>query len=189
MKVVILNDYRVEALLSDKELDGYGISYEEIDYKNIETRRFLWSVAGDISEQFGISVPLSGRLLIEVIKDADGVFRICFSSLGSPLCDEKSVKQLVKAQSLPFIAEFSDIEYVLKILPMLKFSQSGSLFERNGKYRLLFEVTAAEREEIFDAVCEFSESTDCSRLEAASCRESWNCIIPENAVKKLSEYF
>ncbi len=189
MKVVILNDYRVEALLSAGELDGYGISYEEIDYKNIETRRFLWSIAGDITAQSGVRVPLSGKILIEVIKDGNDIYRICFSSLGSPLCDEKSVKQLVKAQSSPFIAEFSDIEYVLKSLPRLNIKYNGSLFEKDGKYRMIFEGYPADREEIFSAICEFTEHIDFSRLEIAKCRENWNCIIPENAVKKLTEYF
>ena len=189
MKVVIPNDYRVEVVLSCAELDGYGISYEEIDYKNIETRRFLWSVTGDIATLSGVRVPLSGRLLIEVIKDAEDEYRICFSSLGAPFSDEKSVKQLVKAETTPLIAEFSDIEYVLKCLPEIRAYEGGALFEKDGKYRMIFDVPPSVREQLVTAVCEFSELLDFSRLEAAKCREYWNCIISEKAVKKLTEYF
>ncbi len=189
VKVVVLNDYRVEAVLSCEELDGYGISYEEIDYKNIETRRFLWSVTGDIASLCGVRVPLSGKILIEVIKDAGDEFRICFSSLGAPFCDEKSVKQLVKTQTVSLTAEFADIEYVLKSLPRLSSFEEGALVERDGKYRMLFDVLPSVREELVSAVCEFAEKLDYSRLEAAKSREGWNCIIPEKAVKKLREYF
>ena len=36
MNVTIRNEYRVEAVLTSDELNEYGITYEEIDYKNID---------------------------------------------------------------------------------------------------------------------------------------------------------
>ncbi len=189
MKVVFPNDFRAEAWLSSSELDGYGISYEEIDYGNIETRRFLWSVAGDMSSISGVRVPLSGKLLIEVIKDGSDLYKICFSSLGAPFCDNKSVKQLVKSEKEQIVAEFADFEHIIKCLAGLKKIEETALFENNGRYRMIFNGLASDMQDVLDAVCEFSDILPLSGAQLAQCKEKWSCIIPDNAVKKLSEYF
>lgn len=189
MRVVIPNDFRAEAWLSSSELEDYGISYEEIDYKNIETRRFLWRVAGDMASISGVRVPMSGKLLIEVIKDGSDLYKICFSSLGSSLCDNKSVKQLVKSEKHSIIAEFSDFEHILRCLPRLEKVGSSALFEKAGKYRMIFGTLSSDFEDVADSVCEFAQIIPLSDVQLARCREDWSCIIAENAVKKLSEYF
>lgn len=191
MNVTIRNEYRVEAVLTAKELSEYGITYEEIDYKNIETRRVLWTVLDEIKRRYGIKMSLAGKLLIEVIKESDDRFRLCFSSLPPHGSDLKSIKQLIKTENLPIVAEFDTFEDVLSVLSGADpFIADGSvLYEKNGRYRMLFYVSAEKKAVLYGLLCEFAMVFGEPAVEKARCEEHWNCIISENAVNKLISVF
>ncbi|MBR3766927.1 MAG: adaptor protein MecA [Clostridia bacterium] len=189
MNITVRNEYRVEAELTADELKIYGITYEQFDYKNIETRRVLWSLLDEIRRLYGISLSLSGKLLIEVIKESEEKYRICFSSLPPHGNDLKSVKQLIKSENTPVVAEFCCFEDVLSAALNTECYDSCSLFEKNGKYRLIFYVPSKEKTELLGKICEFAELPENPSLEKARCEEMWKCIITEDAVKKLISAF
>lgn len=189
MNITVRNEYRVEAELTADELRIYGITYEQFDYKNIETRRVLWSLLDEIRRLYGISLSLSGKLLIEVIKESEDKYRICFSSLPPHGNDLKSVKQLIKSENTPVVAEFCCFEDVLSAALNTEYYDSCSLFEKNGKYRLIFYVPSKEKTELLGKICEFAELSENPSLEKARCEELWNCIITDDAVKKLISAF
>ncbi len=190
MNVTIRNEYRVEAVLTSDELNEYGITYEEIDYKNIETRRVLWTVLDEIKRRYDVRMSLAGKLLIEVIKESENSFRLCFSSLPPHGCDIKSVKQLVKTENLPVIAEFNSFEELLTSLSGIKgLTKEGILYEKNGRYRMVFYCTPEDKAVLYGMLCEFSEVYCASSVEKARCEEYWNLIIPQKAVSKLISAF
>lgn len=189
MNFLIKNEYRTEIILSSRELGDYGITYEEIDYGNIETRRLLWALQGEVQKRYGYTIPLSGRVLIEVIKERDDRVRICFSSLFEKSEDEGSLKQLVKNNACPVIAEFSDLEDMLSASSLLNPGIKSSLYEKNGKYRILFSPLQEEKEVLIFCLCEFSEIFESSPTEAARCSEAWNLLAVNNAVCRLHGLF
>lgn len=191
MNVSIKNEYRVEAVFSAAELSEYGITYEEFDYKNIETRRVLWTILDEIKDRYGVKMSLSGKLLIEVIKESEDKFRVCFSSLPPHDCDHKSVKQLVKTESLPVIAEFDSFEDVLSAVFGLPDGQISfsELYENKSRYRVLLFADSSEKANLCSAICEFGNILTEPLLEKARCEEHWNCIIDGNAVNRLISAF
>ncbi len=189
MNFLIRNEYRTEIILSSRELSGYGITYEEIDYGNIGTRRLLWALQGEVQKKYGYTIPLSGKVLIEVIKEQEDSVRICFSSLPEKSGDGNSVKQLVKSSTCPVIAEFSDLEEMLFAVSLLDPNIKSSLFEKNGKYRILFSPSSEGKEELIFCLCEFSDVFENSPKETAKCSESWNMIAENNAVSRLHGLF
>ncbi len=189
MNIILRNEYRVEAQLSLSELNALGITYDELDYGNIETRRVLWLLAEKIRNSCGFGINFSGRLLIEVIKENENCFRICFSELSDKTSDEKSVKQLVKSENTPVVAEFEDIEAIISGLNFLENADGSSLYEKDGKYRLVLSVSQSEKQKLFLRLQEFSEILPEPLLENARCEELWNCIVKNDAVKKLTEAF
>lgn len=189
MNFLIKNEYRTEITLSSRELADYGITYEELDYGNIGTRRLLWALQGEVKRSYGYTIPLSGKVLIEVIKEQEDCIRICFSSLDAKSADGSSVKQLVKSCACPVIAEFSDLEEMLFAASLLTAEIKSSLFEKNGKYRLLFSPSSEKREELILCLCEFSEILESSPRETAECSESWNIIAESNAISCLHRLF
>ncbi len=185
MNFLIRNEYRAEIILSFPELQSYGITYEEIDYGNIGTRRLLWTLQGEVRKRYGYTIPLSGKVLIEVIKEQENSVRICFSSLPEKSGDGSSVKQLIKSSPCPLIAEFTDLENMLFAVSLLSADIKSSLFEKNGKYRILFFPSEGEKEELIFCLCEFAEISENSPKEAAKCSEAWNMIAENNAVCRL----
>ena len=65
----------------------------------------------------------------------------------------------------------------------------SSLFEKNGKYRILFSPDEKEREELIFCLCEFSEISESSPVKEAMCYEMWNMIAESNAVSLLHGLF
>ncbi len=189
MNLLVRNEYRTEIILSSPELESYGITYEEIDYGNIETRRFLWALQREVQKIYGYRINLSGKMLIEVIRDSEDVIRICFSLLSPKQADDNSVKQLVKSCTNPLIAEFSDFEEMLEAVSIIGFDIKSSLFEKNGKYRISFFADEATQSILTFTLCEFAEIFENSPKEAALCNETWNIISADNAVNCLQELF
>ncbi|MBE6790294.1 MAG: adaptor protein MecA [Clostridia bacterium] len=189
MNIIFRNEYRVEAEITDEELDSFGVTYEELDYGNIETRRVLRNIAEKIRMLSGAEINFSGRLLIEVIKERSDLFRICFSRLSNKNGDDKSVKQLVKSENEPVVAEFSDIEDVLLSLPLFERDTLSSLYEKNGKYRLIAYLPGEKKERLLLRISEFSEVMPEGLTEKARCEELWSCIIEGSALSKLNEVF
>lgn len=67
MQFEVQNEYRVRALLTDEDLKEMEVSFESLDYRDPETRRFLWQLLYRMRED-GIGLKLDGRLLIEAAK-------------------------------------------------------------------------------------------------------------------------
>jgi hypothetical protein len=100
MKINPVNDYRVEVELCAEELARLGLTFEAMDWADVDTRRALWSLVGMLKEQ-GVNVSLSGRLLIEAGKLPDGV-RLCFTSLpetGKPRLRLKKETPVLRCES------------------------------------------------------------------------------------------
>ena len=71
------NKFIVE--LSPFDMNELDITYEEMDYSDIETRRVIWTILEKVRESTGCDVDPSGRLVIEAAADADGGCILCFT--------------------------------------------------------------------------------------------------------------
>lgn len=188
MIITVRNEYRVEASLTENELSGYGITYDKLDYSEIETRRVLWTLFDDIKRKSGVEMALSGKVLIEVMKESVGSYRVCFTSLSSQR-DEKSVKQLIKSENQPVAAEFSDFENLLASVGFLTDLYESSLYEKNGEYILFLRIPSERKSLVLCKLAEFSLCRENAQVLEAQCDESGLCIIKENAVGILRDSF
>ena len=189
MIVTVQNKYRVEAELTESELIAYGITYEEMDYKNAETRRVLWTIYDEIKKLGDVSISFSGRLLIEVIKDLPDKYRICFTALDAKDTDRASLKQMIKSEEPPVVAEFSCFEDLLDAVRAIRCEYSGSLYEKNGVYRLICNVPSLHKEKTKNILGEFSVIVKNPIKAQSQCNEFWNCITENDAIKRVNGCF
>ncbi len=189
MNVLVLNEYRIGLTLSHKELDYYGITYEELDYSNIETRKFLWKITEDIRKNCGYNISLSGKMLIEVMRDREEAIKIYLTFLSRKSSDDYSLKQLIKNDIKPVTAEFFCFEDMLEAAVCLKGDIKSSLFERNGKYRLVLMPEEKDRESVIFSLCEFSQLLSDCPVEKASSEEHWTLIASSLALSQLTRAF
>ena len=184
MRILTVNEYRVEITLTPEELNGFDITYERMDYADADTRRVLWTLLSEARRVKGVSLDLSGRLLIEVNRDADGCCRVCFTALP-PKDESASVRQLVKTETEPVVLECADLDDAVRAAVACGKDTPGALFYRNGGYRLILSVNSDKREAVSMRVGEFGELPEKPALLAAECDELWQCVIPDRAPEML----
>ena len=72
MKIESVNENCFYILLSDEDMKELGISFEELDYSNIETRRVIWTLLEEARNSLKRDIDPQDRMLIEVSKNISG---------------------------------------------------------------------------------------------------------------------
>ena len=185
MRIVTVNEYRVEVTLTPEELDGFDITYEQLDYGNADTRRGMWTLLSEIRRVKGVDLDLSGKLLIEVRKEHDGLCRVCFTSLPAKEGQAASVKQLVKTETPPVLLETVGLDDAVRAASFCPPEWEASLYRRKNVYRLALRVRDDETEKARLRLCEFGDLITPAALSAAVCEERWQKLAEGNAVSLL----
>lgn len=185
MRIVPVNEYRVEVTLSPEELDGYDITYEQLDYADPDTRRVLWTLLSEVRRSSGVDLDLSGKLLIEATRETDGCCRVSFTSLPPRDGQNGSVKQLVKTETPPVVLECANLDDAALAAAACRTDAPSALYTLRGRYRLVFRVPSAERSAVALRVCEFGELPPHPARLAAECGEYWQCVSEDNAAAIL----
>ena len=119
MKIEAIGGEKILVALSDKDMTELDITYDEMDYSNIETRRVIWTILDEAKRSLGKSIDTDGRILIEVTPSDDGGCVMCFTTL--PSNDYKSKKKLIiKKDAEPIIFKALDENAFLDALNVLK---------------------------------------------------------------------
>jgi negative regulator of genetic competence, sporulation and motility len=72
MKIEAVTDNSFYILLTDEDMQTLGITFEELDYSNIETRRIIWTLLEDARSALGRDIDPRERMLIEVTRVSTG---------------------------------------------------------------------------------------------------------------------
>lgn len=131
MKIDPVNEYRVEIELADSEMEELGISYDDLDWADVETRRAMWNILSAVRKN-GVDLTLSGKVLIEAGKLKNGC-RLSFTVLP-PGGDTASVKSLVKGNPTAVLCS-GEKRNIEKAAAFFK-NADTSLYEREGVYVL-----------------------------------------------------
>lgn len=185
MRIITVNEYRVEVTLTPEELNEFDITYEQLDYADANTRRVLWTLLSEVRRLNGVSLDLSGRLLIEVNRETDGCCRVCFTSLPQKDGQNASVKQLVKSETAPVVLECADLDSVVRAVIAGKSDVPAALYRLGSRYRLILSVNSDERDSAALRVSEFGDLPPNPAVLAAECAELWQCVLPEGAAEML----
>ena len=119
MKIEAISDEKILVALSDKDMNELGITYDEMDYSNIETRRVIWTILDEAKHSLGKPLDTDGKILIEVTPSDDGGCIMCFTSM--PSSDSKSKKKLVMKKEIePLLFKALDEDSFLESLEILK---------------------------------------------------------------------
>ena len=66
MKIESNGEEKITVTLSNIDMADLDITYDEMDYSNIETRRVIWTILDKAQKTLGKAVDTDGKLLIEV---------------------------------------------------------------------------------------------------------------------------
>lgn len=119
MKIEANGEEKITVTLSHEDMHRLDITYDEMDYSNIETRRVIWTVLDEAKRVLGKPINTDGRLLIQVSPADDGGCLMLFTQM--PLLESKSKKRLImKKDCEPILFEPFDKNAFLDCIKILK---------------------------------------------------------------------
>lgn len=160
MKIEADGEEKIAVTLSHEDMHELDITYDEMDYSNIETRRVIWTVLDEAKRVLGKSVNTDSRLLVQVSPSDDGGCVMLFTQL--PPRESKSKKRLIMkkdAEPLLFCA-FDSNAFIdgIKILTENYLSvKSYEMLMYQNNYYIIVHTKPTFSEALEMHLCEFGE--------------------------------
>ena len=172
---------RIIVELSVEDMLELDITYENMDYSAIETRRVIWTVLDAAGKFLGREIDPSRKMIIEAMPMSSGGCVLCFTLLETAVRIKRPT--LIK-QAANLICDFDSLDGLYKAAQGCdadeEYTQS-SLYENDGRFRLIisspYDLRLLERH-----FCEFAACRKCDNLEADFTREHWNPIAECDAL-------
>ncbi|MBQ4625769.1 MAG: adaptor protein MecA [Clostridia bacterium] len=187
MKISSPAENRIIVDLNEQDMIELDITYDEMDYSTIETRRVIWTVLDAAGKVLGKTLDPSRRMVIEAVPRSEGGCTLFFTILE----DSKNgfrQKSTLKKQVDSLICEFSDLDSLFSAVSRLEegvCAVESSLYENGGSYRLIISspFDSARLRRFFSEFCVVSS---CEKLQCEYTKEHWQLIAPNNALSLLS---
>lgn len=133
-----VNKFIVE--LSPLDMNELDITYEEMDYSDIETRRVIWTILEKVRESTGCDVDPSGSLIIEAAADADGGCILCFTVPESKRRTSHHNPFCINKNSCGIVYEFRSVNDLLDMIKTVgkeNLPKSNKLYRNKKHFRLV----------------------------------------------------
>ena len=157
--------------LSRADMEKLDITYEKMDYSNIETRRVIWTILDRVRKRTGRDVDPSGSLMIEAAPDSEGG---CFLMFTVP-ASRRNIGTVISKNNGCQIFEFESTDDLLDMLSATgRKSSDFRIFTDGRKYRAEISVeTVASCQRIIE---EYGRFVGSDSLTSASTKEHWKEI-------------
>lgn len=189
MNIIAQTENKICIELTGEDMTQLDITYDELDYSNIETRRVLWTLLDEARHTLGYDIRITQRMLIEAVPGENGGCSIYFTVSDEP-AGKNGKKQLVKTSGVKTICQTNDIEAVIKLSKVLFASEKikrSALFTDGEKYRLIIVPKNSFSGDMEAVVGEFCEV--CDSALASYTNEHWKKLASPDAVGVLSAAF
>lgn len=176
---------RIIVELTQQDMLELEITYEDMDYSTIETRRVIWTVLDEAGKALGRELDPSRRMIIEATPGNEGGCILNFTILET---EKKYLlkKQLLRKHPQNIVCEFDGIDSLYKAAESLNkngFTDSG-LYENEGRYRLI--VRSGSKPALLRCLLnEFGCAENTCALACDFTKEHWRELIAENAISKM----
>lgn len=111
----LIENGRLKVLLEQDDLQQLDISFEEMDYGNMETKRVVWTLLDKARRQYDLNFDVTGKLLIEVIPNRVGGCVMYFTALTREFGDQ-SQRMIMKKSLKPLIYSFENASHLLSAI-------------------------------------------------------------------------
>lgn len=189
MNIIAQTENKICIELTSEDMIQLDITYEELDYSNIETRRVLWTLLDEARHKLGCDIRITQRMLIEAVPSENGGCSIYFTVSDEPI-GKNGKKQLVKTSGVKTVCQSDNIEAVIGLSKTLFTSgniKRSALFTDGEKYRLILVPKSSFTGDMESVICEFCDICDSSA--AAYTNERWKKLASPDAVGVLSAAF
>ncbi len=182
MKIEANGDEKISVILSPGDMSDLEITYDEMDYSNIETRRVIWTILDEAKKVLGKPIDIDNRLLIQVSPEDDGGCLLQFTRLPDST-ENKKKRFVLKKDAEPLLFCPMDTNAFIESLAILKskrdFIKSYGIYEFNGEQYIIIQPKLSFSEKVMFALCESGYIAPYLKKEIARIYEYGN-LISEN---------
>ncbi len=167
--------------LTSKDMNELDITYEKMDYSNIETRRVIWTLLDRAGHILGREIDPSGQLQIEAIPDKNGGCVLFINVHAQPAYVCRAAKKERKMSVLESDGIDAMLDFARAVCECDDV-QNSQLYENHGRYRLIMPShPTLER-----IASEYFITRQNSGVERERTCEHWHCIADKNALNVLA---
>lgn len=157
--------------LSRDDMAELDITYDEMDYSNIETRRVIWTILDTVRKSIGRDVDPSGNLVIEAAPAPEGGCLLMFTISNG---FGKKFGTVISKTDATGIFEFENADNLLDCLKQLPKDKKPRLFTDGLKFRI--ELSAVDVNDFNRVLGEYGKFIGKDSLTVAYTHEHWERI-------------
>lgn len=193
MKIEPLDDKTVKVVLSKVDMDGFQLTYEEMDYQNPETKRVILHLIDEIRDQVDIDLS-EGKLFIEAFPYADGGCILYVNVLDTARgTDVRLPKKHRTSFDTPLIFVFEDLSSLSALAVRLNARYShvilkDSLYLLDHKYYLMIYTYFKMDNEIIHLLGEYGRFYGKGAVRSSLIKEHAKELLKSDAAQTLEKY-
>jgi hypothetical protein len=187
LHIEAIGENKIIICLSSGDMEDLDITYEDMDYSNIETRRVIWTILAQARQTLGRDIDPSGKMLIEAIPRESGGCEIHFTVA---FADTENGSPISKEAPQPLVCEFENASDLIDAARFLSADTRGvthselyAAFE-TGAYRMILTPGSPRLQA---ALREFGRVLPSPALAAAITRERFEPLCTKECLQKLAE--
>lgn len=167
--------------LTGDDMKKLNITYADMDYSNVETRRVIWTLLDEAKHSLGKELEVSDDMRIEALPSLDGGCLLFFMISKKPACYKVKRKGSVLAYRFDSLDDAFDLS--LKISEKDKTQIDSSLYLCSNEYVMV--VSGKLRHSVIMKLNEFATPLAHGEKEIAKLTEYEECLIRDNALNRL----
>ena len=189
VKIELCEEGRLKITLQKEDMSRMEMSYEELDYSNMQTRKMIWEILDEANRKTGFDTS-GGKLLIEAVPLSDGGCILYFTVL-SQSAQPESRRTRLKRLSGPYLYRFQGTEAMLSAIENLwkakgKAILASDLYRLDRDYYLVLYTDQKNCEEFSPVLSEYGRAAGSGNSTAAYVAEHGEVIASENAVQRIA---
>lgn len=190
LKIVSPQENKIVIELTNADMTELDITYEEMDYGNIETRRVIWTVLDRARHALSRDIDPSGKMLIETVPAPDGgcVLYITVLQVQTHALGCRSFLRIHKERTR-FTYAFDSLGDLTACAMRLREDAAepckSSLFLLDGQYRLSICSELPPRR-VKALLAEYGTPCADGAMPDAFLREHGKLLAEDDAIEKLT---
>lgn len=167
--------------LTGEDMRRLNITYDEMDYSRIETRRIIRTLLDEAKHSLGKKFEISEEVKIEALPSVDGGCLLFFSVSRKPLYYKVKSRSARIAYRFENIDDVLDLSFVAAKRDIEKIK--SSLYFSSGEYIMTLEGKI--HRSLLASFGEFAQPSAHTEGEIEQMLSCYTCLIRDNALDRL----
>ncbi len=192
MRIEQIDHHTIKVILTASDLDRLDITYEEMDYKDPNTKRVILELLHHVRRETDIDLQ-EGRLLVEAFPSIGGGCVLYICAISGEAGSKSRIPATAKGGfNTPLVFGFSDLERLASackqmVLQLHHIILKSALYRYQSEYRLLIYSYFKSDDRLIGLVCEYGRYLGKGSLPASVVKEHATCLLESNAIEVITE--